>query len=175
LRSNSLKFVVLIVLVTSFTIYFGLNDKKTPNEERAEIGFKAPEFSLNDLDKEKMHSIHELNKPVIINFWASWCGPCRQEAPELIRLYEEYKGEVEIYAINLTHSDDIPSVKQFVDEFGLEFPVLLDETGSVSNAYNVIAIPTTYYIDRDGVVVSKTIGFASKTELETNFKKLVRK
>jgi cytochrome c biogenesis protein CcmG/thiol:disulfide interchange protein DsbE len=175
LRNRSLKFVVLIVLVTSFTIYFGLNDKKTPSEERAEIGFKAPEFSLNHLEKNQKYTIQELNKPVIINFWASWCGPCRQEAPELVRLYEEYKGEVEIYAINLTNSDDIPSVKQFVKEFGFEFPVLLDEDGSVSNAYNVIAIPTTYYIDRNGVVVSKTIGFASKTELETNFKRLVRK
>lgn len=92
-----------------------------------------------------------------------------------MRLYEEYQGDIEIYGINLTDSDSLSDVEQFVDEFGIEFPVLLDEKGTVSEAYQVLAIPTTFFVNADGVIENKIIGLASQQKLEAGFRNLARK
>lgn len=99
-------------------------------------------------------------------------GPCRLEAPDLVRLHEEYQDDVDIYAINLTDSDNMSSVEQFVEEFGFEFPVLLDKDGAVGNTYRVIAIPTTIFINANGIIENKIVGYAPKADLESNFRKL---
>ena len=100
------------------------------------IGAKAPDFSLKGLDG-KTYTLSDLKgaKPVLVNFWASWCPPCKAEAPDLVQLYKEYGDEMEIYAVNLTSADSVEGAQQFVDEYGFEFPVLLDDKGEVGKIY----------------------------------------
>jgi cytochrome c biogenesis protein CcmG/thiol:disulfide interchange protein DsbE len=128
-------------------------------EELPKVNFKAPTFSLKGLDG-KTHSLEEMKgTPIVINFWASWCTPCKIEAPELVKLYDKYKGRVEIYAVNLTDNDTLKNVKAFAEHYKFDFPVLLDEEGEVSSKYRVAAIPTTYFIDKDGIIVDQLVGF----------------
>jgi cytochrome c biogenesis protein CcmG/thiol:disulfide interchange protein DsbE len=150
--------------------------KSTPintSTEVPEVGYKAPSFELTGLDN-KAYSLKSLEgQPVVINFWASWCSPCRQEAPEFVQLYDEYQEKLEIYAINLTQNDRYGDVVDFVDEFQFVFPVLLDDKGEVANKYGIQAIPTTYFVNREGIIIDKIIGLADKETLKWKFRKLV--
>jgi cytochrome c biogenesis protein CcmG/thiol:disulfide interchange protein DsbE len=138
-------------------------------KESSEIGYMAPSFELIGMD-ENNYSLASLNgKPVVINFWASWCEPCKEEAPELVRLYNEYKEKLEIYAVNLTKNDRVKDVQDFVETYHLNFPVLLDSEGEIAKKYNVLAIPTTFFIDSDGRIVDQIIGIADKKTLEKKF------
>ncbi|MDC3413836.1 TlpA family protein disulfide reductase [Aquibacillus sp. 3ASR75-11] len=139
------------------------------------IGAQAPDFTLNGLDGEPTYKLSDLkgDKPVLINLWASWCPPCKAEAPDLVRLYEKYRDEMEIYAVNLTTADSVEGAQQFVNEYGIEFPVLLDEEGEVGKMYQAISIPTSYFIDRSGRVKNKMIGITSPDNLEKMFQELI--
>jgi thiol-disulfide isomerase/thioredoxin len=140
------------------------------------IGMEAPEFTLSSLDgKEYALSDLKGEKPVLINFWASWCPPCKAEAPDLARLYKKYRNEMEIYAVNLTDADSVEGAAQFAKEYGFEFPVLLDRTGEVGRLYQAFSIPTSYFIDRDGNVQNKMIGITSPNQLEKMFQELIEK
>lgn len=140
-------------------------------EEAAEINFKAPTFNLKGLDG-KQHNINNLNKPIVLNFWASWCGPCKIEAPELVKLYKNYQDRIEIYAINITKGDTIEGAKAFSEKYSFAFPVLLDTKNEVSTIYNVAAIPTTYFVNKEGIVVDQIIGFGGTDVLQQKIKKL---
>jgi len=147
--------------------------KDIKNVEAApQVNFKLPSFSLNGLDS-KNYSTDNLKKPLVINFWASWCGPCKIEAPELVSLNKKYHNQVEIYAINLTSSDSESGARAFANDFGFNFPVLLDKDGQVANLYNVAAIPTTYFVSSEGIIVDRIIGFGGKETLKSKFEKLV--
>jgi cytochrome c biogenesis protein CcmG/thiol:disulfide interchange protein DsbE len=171
MRSNKL-FILLLIVAVGVTVYFNLSGQNLSKDERPEIGFQAPDFSLERLDSDDMYSLESTDKPIVINFWASWCGPCREEAPELVRLHEQYKDDVEVYAINLTNTDSLVGVERFVEEYGFEFPVLLDRKGEIGGKYQVLSIPTTFFVDANGTIVHKIVGFASKTDLEFNFGRL---
>lgn len=143
-------------------------------EEVAKVGFKAPQFNLQGLNGQP-YSLDQLGgKPVVINFWASWCGPCRVEAPELVKLYKKYGKQVEIYAVNLTASDSIEGAKAFANEFGFTFPVLLDDQGEVAKAYRITPIPTTFFVNGDGIIADKVTGLIDPQTLEAKFKQLIR-
>lgn len=143
-------------------------------EELPKVGFKAPHFNLIALDGGSYSIPQNAGKPVVINFWASWCGPCRLEAPELVKLYDKYKEKLEIYAINLTTQDSVENAKAFADEFGFTFPVLLDKDAkkSVDDLYRVLAIPTTFFVDKNGIIVDKVMGLTDPKALESKFKNL---
>nr|WP_236838894.1 TlpA disulfide reductase family protein [Caldalkalibacillus salinus] len=134
-------------------------------EVKAEVGFQAPSFFLEHLHTGEEYSLDSTDKPVLINFWASWCGPCKLEAPDMVKVYEEYGEHIDIYAINLTDVDDIPQVESFVEEYGFTFPVLLDEEGKVADQYNVMAIPTTFVVNSEGEVTAKHQGYATMDDL----------
>lgn len=92
-------------------------------------------------------------RPVIINFWATWCGPCRVEMPHLQAAYEAYqKGGLVVLGVNLTERDSPQHVPDFLAEFGLTFPVVLDENGSVAEMYRVFGQPASVFVDKDGVI-----------------------
>lgn len=116
--------------------------------ERGEL---APDFELATLEGETVHLSDFYGKPIMLNFWATWCAPCRAEIPDMQKFYEDK--DVEVVAVNLTTSehskDDVP---EFVDEFGMTFPVLLDDQGAASTIYQIQPIPTTFLIDSEGLI-----------------------
>jgi cytochrome c biogenesis protein CcmG/thiol:disulfide interchange protein DsbE len=171
MRSNRL-FILILIVAVGMTVYFSLSGQSLSKDQRPEIGFQAPSFSLDALDSDKTYGLESTNKPIVINFWASWCAPCREEAPDLVRLYDQYRDNLDVYAINLTNSDSMTNVERFVNEFGFEFPVLLDQEGDVGKTYQVLAIPTTFFIDENGTIVHKIVGFASSSDLEMHFRRL---
>ena len=120
----------------------------SPEKERA-----APDFLLETLDGGTLRLSDLQGKAVLVNFWATWCQPCRSELPHLVAAYDRYRQEgLEIVAVNLQEDED--TIAGFVEEFGMQFPVVIDRSGDVADKYRVIGIPTSYFIDRSGVVRS---------------------
>ena len=116
-------------------------------------GQLAADFTLKTLDGGEITLSDLRGQPVLINFWASWCGPCRREMPELVRVYANHKDKgFIVLALNLTHQDALPAVAAFVEEFRIPFPVLLDEAGEVTKLYQLRGIPVSVFVDRTGVV-----------------------
>ncbi|MHC1784596.1 MAG: redoxin domain-containing protein [Anaerolineaceae bacterium] len=126
----------------------------------AAVGEPAPYFTLTTLDGLNV-SLEELKgRPVILNFWASWCEPCSMEMPGLQKNYEKYKDTgLIILGINAIEKDDLAKVTEFVSEHNLTFPILLDTNSSTSSAiYGVNGLPTSYFIDADGFLRRIQIG-----------------
>jgi peroxiredoxin len=125
-----------------------------------EVGQPPPEFTLVSLDGNEVSLADYQGQPVLINFWASWCPPCRLEMPDLVAAYEAHKDEgFVILAIDLTFQDSIPDVETFVEEFGMTFPVLLDQDGIVTNErYRLLGLPMSIFVNREGMVTRLHIG-----------------
>ena len=138
-------------------------------------GFAAPDFELSLLGGGEIALSDLRGSVVIVNLWASWCPPCRAEMPALEQVYEAYGDRgLEILAVNTTYQDSESAAARFVQEFGLTFPVPLDKTSDVSRSYLLRALPTTFFIDRAGVIQSVVIGGPmSKTMIQTNVEALL--
>ena len=130
--------------------------QKEPEEEHRAI--LATDFTLPMLSGESFTLSQMRGKTTIINFWASWCGPCKMEAPHLQEFYEEYSDQVEIVAVNITSKDKREDAEAFVEQYGLTFPVLLDETGEISTMYGAFAIPTTVFLNEKGEIIHEYAG-----------------
>lgn len=119
----------------------------------ARQGFPAPELSLTTFEGTTLSLSDFAGQVVVINFWASWCPPCRAEMPAMQAVYEDLAKEgVIILAVNSADQDDPQAARRFVQEFKLTFPILEDTAGSASRAYQVNALPSTYFIDKRGVI-----------------------
>jgi peroxiredoxin len=114
------------------------------------IGHPAPDFTLDTLTGEAFTLSAQRGRPVVLNFWATWCPPCRTEMPALQAASERYTGQITIVGVN--QAEPAPTVAAFVTEMGLTFEIPLDGRADVSRLYGVRSLPTTFFIDRDGVV-----------------------
>lgn len=132
-------------------------------------GQPAPDFTLKTLDGSTVTLSKLQGQPVLINFWASWCTPCRAEMPEIVRAYEAHKGDgLVVLAINMTFQDSLPEAQAFAKEFHMPFPVLLDDTGAVArDAYRVPVLPMSFFIDRKGVIMHRQIGAMNGKQIDT--------
>jgi len=123
------------------------------------VGFKAPDFTLGTLDGGQVRLSDLRGQAVLLNLWASWCGPCRAEMPAMQRVYEEYRDDgFVVLAVNATNQDRISAAAAFVDELGLTYPIGLDLDGAVSRLYGLQALPSSFFIDWDGVIREVIIG-----------------
>ncbi len=127
------------------------------SEVGLDLGKLAPEFELETLTGETVRLSDYRGKSVIVNFWATWCPPCRAEIPDFQKLYDNH--DVVILAVNLTQSEKSGEhVTEFVDDFEMTFPVLMDEEANVSTTYKIKAYPTSYMIDSDGHIQFSAMG-----------------
>lgn len=133
-----------------------INQIPTDGFNSIQVGEQAPEFGLADLDGNPVRLSDFRGQPVILNFWATWCAPCRQEMPEFQALYEqEQTAERDLTILALNREEEPADVRQyFYEEMGLSFTPLLDQTGAVANSYGVFNMPTTYFVNSDGVVAA---------------------
>jgi cytochrome c biogenesis protein CcmG/thiol:disulfide interchange protein DsbE len=123
-----------------------------------QTGFLAPDFTLETLEGEAISLAELRGQPVIVNFWASWCPPCKAEMPAIQAIYTDYQGSITILAVNATNQDILAKPQAFITEYNLSFPVLLDTDGSVNRLYAVTSLPTTFFIGADGIIQDVVIG-----------------
>jgi len=128
-----------------------------------DIGRAAPDFVLETPDGARLRLSDLRGKPVLVNFWASWCAPCRQEMPEIVRAYNAQQppgARWQVVAVDL--QENAGAVRAFADEFGMRFPVVIDRTGGVADAWRiggpVEGIPSSYFLDAEGVVRARAFG-----------------
>ena len=160
--------VVLLIILTGVLLVTGCSEPSG-----ARVGEPAPGFKLQNLDGQSISLSDLRGKPVMLNFWATWCPPCRSEMPYIQEIYEEWSGKgLEVLAINIGESPS--KVKEFLQSYNLSLPVLLDTKQAAARKYNVPPIPTTFFIDKDGTIQVKIIGaFPSKAAIEKNLNKIM--
>lgn len=131
----------------------------SPAKDEVGLGYDqiAPDFELAVLDGESMKLSDFRGEPVMINFWATWCPPCQAEMPDMERFYQETN--MTIFSVNGTTSEpNLGQVREFIADFELTFPILLDDKREVADIYSVAPIPVTYILDADGRTHFKTVG-----------------
>ena len=182
MKKNILGFGILTVLVLLLVMNILKTEKAseivlpstthTANEiEAAETEVSseskyAQDFTLTTLQGEQVSLSDYKGKIVILNFWTSWCGPCKEEMPHM-QSFSEKHPDIQMLAVNLTSMDlGLDAVKQFVEDYELTFPILLDEADAVGKAYNILTIPTSYMIDPEGRVFKEVIGPMDETMME---------
>lgn len=139
-------------------------------------GFLAPDFSLATPKGEKITLSVLKGKAVLVNIWATWCPPCRQEMPAIEKYYERYKDQgLVVLGVNSTVQDNPLDIVPFVNEYGLTFPILLDETGDVARKYELRSLPSSYFISRDGTINEIVIGGPmSEALLQTRIEEILK-
>lgn len=122
-------------------------------------GFLAPDFELKTPAGETVKLSDLRGQAVLVNLWATWCPPCRAEMKSIEKVYNEYKERgFTVLAVNMTVQDDPLAVMPFVNEQGLTFPILLDETGEMASAYQLRSLPSSYFVRPDGIINEVVIG-----------------
>ncbi|MCH8160493.1 MAG: redoxin domain-containing protein [Chloroflexi bacterium] len=126
-----------------------------------EVGRAGPDFLLEQPGGGTLRLSDLQGQPIVLNFWASWCAPCRAEMPDLVRAYAEYRKDgLEIVAVNLQETND--QVLKFAEEFGIEFPIAIDRDGELKDIWRlggpIDGIPTSYFLDEAGVLQDITYG-----------------
>jgi peroxiredoxin len=157
------RIIYLLTLVLGFAWIFISADKsgastsgKIPAPQQ---GFLAPDFELKTPGGEFVKLSDLRGQAVLVNLWATWCPPCREEMQTIEKVYQEYKDKgFTVLAVNMTYQDDPLAIVPFVKEQKLTFPILLDETGGMANAYQLRSLPSSYFIRPDGVIHEIVIG-----------------
>lgn len=127
----------------------------------------APDFTVYDEAGNEVHLSDYLGKPVVVNFWASWCGPCRMEMPEFQEKHLELGGEVQFLMINMTGGrETVETARDFIAGQGYTFPVLYDTEGDAAVTYGAYALPTTYFIDAAGYAIAQARGAINSETLQ---------
>ncbi|RIH79650.1 Thiol:disulfide interchange protein CycY [Meiothermus taiwanensis] len=173
-----LRFWPILVLLLGGLFYWGMQ-RPNPNELKSVlVGKPAPSFSLPLLEPYRAQYGPEmgvragLGKPVLLNIWASWCIPCRTEAPLLERFHQQYKDQVLILGVNVQDSE--AEALKFVQEYGLTFPSVYDARGRIGIEYGYYGVPETFVIDRHGVVLARHAGELSEAQLRGYIEQVLR-
>ena len=138
------------------------------------IGFQAPEFSLQTVDGQPVNLSDLRGKNILLNYWVTWCIPCLEEMPVLEKLYQEYQDQnVVILSVNGINQDELDTVMATIGEYAVTFPVVLDQTAVVYDAYQVQFMPTSFFIDDQGVIRYIQLGSNTEDGLRTKIEQLI--
>jgi peroxiredoxin len=159
---------LLALAVAAFVLVQGCADGNA-----LEVGRPAPDFTLEDLDGNVVRLNDLQSKVVFINFWATWCPPCRAEMPEIEALHQEYKDEG-VVVIGVAISEPENTVRQYIQQGGFNWTIVLDKTGEVASDYQITAIPVSYFLDKEGIIRAVNVGAMTKSEMEAEVNKAMR-
>lgn len=171
--------LILIAIVAIIVVSIGAIELRKPGQSPISnsdknvgigIGKTAPDFELQDLSGKKVKLSDYRGKNVVLNFWASWCPPCKKEMPEFQRLYTENSDILVVIGVNLQESKE--NAESFVKKLDLTFPILLDPNAQVKDMYNVFTQPVTYFIDVNGKIIDKKFGELTNEELNEKVSKM---
>ena len=161
--------VVFAVLVLAFfaVLAFGLANRSsaTGRSGMTRIGKPAPQFAMQLLDGGEFRLSDHEGRPLVINFWASWCPPCRQESPAFERQWRRYR-DTGIQFVGVDIQDDVSDAEAYVREFGLTFPNGIDPDGRITIDYGVIGLPVTFFVGSSGIVEGRWVGATPEEKLE---------
>ncbi len=175
------KKLLLIVLALAFVLVLGgaskLYDKFAPEkgtqqlatqEETQENVVPAPDFTVYDIDGNPVKLSDYFGKPIVLNFWASWCGPCQSEMPDFQEKFLETGEQITFLLVNMTDGsrETVEKASGFIADRGYTFPVFYDTESSAAIAYGVYSLPTTYFIDREGTIVANASGALNEAALQ---------
>ena len=160
---------LIIVIGGSMLLYQNLSPDALPQTDESVPGVqKAPDFTVIDAS-EGSHSLSDFRgKPVVLNFWSSKCGPCRQEMPDFQKAWEKYGEEVEFLMVNITdgYNDTFRAAMELLEQESYTFPAYFDTEGSAAIAYGIHSMPTSFFLDAEGNLVSRHIGMMTAQQLE---------
>ncbi len=159
-----------VLLTVALIAYRYLSDgyeNGTSISENAPSLQKAPDFAVLSENSEVVQFSDFAGKPIVINFWATWCGPCRSEFPAFQKAYETHGEDVHFMMINLTDGsrDTVQSVKAFAEEYRYTFPIYFDTGYNAANAYGISPIPVSVFINAEGEIVQKHTGAMTEAQL----------
>lgn len=145
----------------------GESQNESQEDLQAEIPL-APDFTVYDMDGNAVNLSDFRGKPVVLNFWASWCGPCQSEMPDFDEAYAQYGEDIYFLMVNMTDGsrETVESASDFVTENGYSFPVFYDTDLSAAVAYGVYSLPASYFIDADGYAIARAIGAINAATLQ---------
>jgi thiol-disulfide isomerase/thioredoxin len=164
--NKKITIIVLIILLTgTFAFSYLNNNDSEPDrpEVGVEVGKSAPNFELTDLDGNSVELSDYRGEKIFLNFWASWCPPCRAEMPDVQKLHEENFDNFKIIAVNV--GENRSTAAEFINENNLNFKVVLDNSQEISREYLVRGIPTSYFLDENGVIINKISGVISYQQM----------
>jgi thiol-disulfide isomerase/thioredoxin len=166
--------LVVVALIVAGMLYFGFHMARRPGPEAPAILSKstpAPDFTLESLDGKNMRLSDFHGKAVLLNFWATWCGPCKIEMPWFVDFQKEYGPEgLQIVGVAMDDSSK-EDIAKFAKDMGVNYPVLLGKEAVGDEYGGVPALPESFFIGRDGKIVGKIIGLKGKAEIEESIKK----
>ena len=136
-----------------------------PSDRGGRVGTVAPDFALVDLDGEPVRLADLRGRPVIVNFWASWCAPCVEEFPVLREAAEVHAADG-LALVGIVYQDRSEAARDFMDRFGARWPAVMDPGGAVAADYGIYGPPETFFIDRSGVITGRQIGGLSAADLQ---------
>ena len=176
MKRNAIVFAILAITILGMLAFGKWVDRERHQRTGTSLvgnvqGAQAPDFELVSLDGQKVKLSDFRGKAVVLNFWATWCTPCKTEMPWFVDLQKQYAGDGLLIVGVAMDDTDPQKIAQFASEMGVNYPVLLG-TNKVSDEYgDVEYLPTTFYINRQGKIVGKVAGLVGKPEIESDIKK----
>ncbi|MBQ6902205.1 MAG: TlpA family protein disulfide reductase [Oscillospiraceae bacterium] len=175
--SKTLKTVVwtlitVFVLIGAYFLYEKLSEEYMPqtniqDEDEASKVYKAPDFEVYTNDGKAVRLSDFIGKPIVVNFWASWCPPCKAEMPDFEKAYKKYGEEIHFLMINSTGGrETLSTAKEFLQGVDYTFPVYFDTYAEAASIYGVTALPTTFFIDSEGNLVAHAMSMLSEELIE---------
>ncbi|MCF8566438.1 TlpA family protein disulfide reductase [Alicyclobacillus tolerans] len=166
--------VVVVVLIGSFIAV----SRKQPHTVGSApyAGYQLSAFTLPRLANGHagpgLSTSAYAGKPMFINFWASWCPPCQAETPDLVKAYKQFGNKVQFIGVNVTAQDSLANASAFVKHYGIDYPVLLDQSNAIANQFQVSAFPTSFFVNASGTIVLRVEGAVTPQQLTSTLQKI---
>ena len=162
--------LILAILISLFTVFLatGLSNRTSATGRSGEqlIGEKSPDFLAAVIDGDSVSLSNYLGSPIVLNFWASWCPPCRDETPHFEKIWRLYR-QKDVVLLGINVQDTLADADEYIKEFDVTFTNAIDKDGKIMVDYGVTGLPVTFFIDRDGIIIGRWVGSIGESSLKS--------